>query len=67
MEKQHRMLIWFRYNHLPKKFQVISKPFHDLAVELDNSLKNGNEKTVAFRKLLEAKDAAVRAAVCPGQ
>ncbi len=65
---------FFAYSHLPPKLQLVSKPFCDLArtiVEGDNipdstvtmggPLPRNPERTVALRKLLEAKDAAVRA------
>lgn len=56
------VLQFFRYEHLPEKLQAISKPFCDLAfVVADGS--NNPETTVALRKLLEAKDAAVRASL----
>jgi hypothetical protein len=61
-----RMLKWFEYAHLPEKLQAISKPFGDLAHRLATDVPSGPERTVALRKLLEAKDAAVRAALNPG-
>lgn len=63
---KERMLKWFEYKHLPKELQAISKEFFILACEVSNTLAQGPEKTVALRKLLEAKDAAVRATVHPG-
>jgi hypothetical protein len=54
---------YFAYAHLPEKLQAVSKPIGDLAGHLDTTLPNGPEKSVALRKLLEAKDAAVRAAL----
>lgn len=60
------MLKWFAYDHLPQHLQSISKPFHDLASQIVNNIQGGAERTVALRKLLEAKDAAVRAVVHPG-
>jgi len=65
-EKIERMLKWFEYEHLPEHLQFISKPFHSIAYKLEQYLEPGPERTVAFRKLLEAKDAAVRAKVNPG-
>lgn len=56
------VLRYFAYAHLPPKLQVVSKPFHDLAHGLASTL-DGAEFTVALRKLLESKDAAVRAAM----
>lgn len=58
---EERMLKWFEFAHLPERLQAVSKPFHDLAHHLAGSLPPGPERTVAFRKLLESKDAAVRA------
>lgn len=61
-----RMARWFEWQHLPKELQDVSRPFSHLAAKLTNDLEPGPERTVALRKLLEAKDAAVRAAVHPG-
>ena len=60
------MLKWFAYGHLPSKFQAVSKPFGELALWIVSEIAPGPERTVALRKLLEAKDAAVRAVVAPG-
>lgn len=56
------VLQYFTYDHLPEHLQKISKPFTDLANEIADRTENP-ETTVALRKLLEAKDAAVRAAL----
>ena len=61
-----RMLKWFEYSHLPEHLQEVSKPFGDLATALCETVDGGPERTVALRKLLEAKDAAVRAKLNPG-
>lgn len=61
-----RMLKWFVCSHLPHELQAVSLPFCELATRIANTIEPGPERTVAFRKLLEAKDAAVRAAVTPG-
>lgn len=63
---EERMLKWFEFAHLPERLQAISKPFGILASELCEVVASGPERTVALRKLLEAKDAAVRAALNPG-
>lgn len=60
------MLKWFKYDHLPALLQATSKPFCLLAEQIASDLQPGPERTVALRKLLEAKDAAVRAALVPG-
>lgn len=57
------ILRYFVFEHLPPKLQVVSKPFSDLAFHVEDVLPHGPEKSVALRKLLEAKDAAVRAAL----
>ena len=56
------VLQFFRYNHLPPHLQPASKAFADLAVQVARGPQNP-ETTVALRKLLEAKDAAVRAVI----
>lgn len=57
------ILRYFHYKHLPEKLQGASKPFCDLAGHIVRTLPRNAERTVALRKLLEAKDAAVRANV----
>ena len=54
------ILQFFAYAHLPENLQAASKPFGDLATLIADGPQNA-EATVALRKLLEAKDAAVRA------
>jgi lipopolysaccharide biosynthesis regulator YciM len=56
------VLKFFEYAHLPPHLQAISKPFCELATAVAAQSDNA-ETTVALRKLLEAKDAAVRAAL----
>lgn len=57
------ILRYFEYAHLPRFLQNVSMPFAELADSLVTDLPNGPELTVALRKLLEAKDCAVRAAL----
>lgn len=52
---------YFEYEHLPPHLQEVSKPIGDLAKLMDAMLPNGPEKAVGLRKLLEVKDALVRA------
>lgn len=54
---------YFAHDHLPEPLRSVSEQFHSLAVILDEDLPNGAEKSTALRKLLEGKDAAVRAAL----
>lgn len=58
------LLRHFTYTHLPPKLQPISRPFCELAISIAwNDDLDGPELTMALRKLLEAKDCAVRAAL----
>jgi hypothetical protein len=52
---------FFAYAHLPEHLQAISRPFGEMAEHLVATLPRNVERTVALRKLLEAKDCAVRA------
>lgn len=54
---------FFAYAHLPPHLQEVSKPFGDLAEQIVATLPRNPERTKALNKLLEAKDAAVRAAL----
>jgi ferritin-like protein len=55
------MLQFFEYVHLPGHLADVSRPFRSLAHDLCATLPRNPERTVALRKLLEAKDCAVRA------
>lgn len=59
--KAEPMLQWFAFSHLPPHLQDASRPFAELAYTIVVSLPRNPERTVALRKLLEAKDAGVRA------
>jgi hypothetical protein len=60
-EKKEPILQLFRYTHLRYELQEISRPFSELAYELVENVPRNPERTVALRKLKEAKDAAVQA------
>lgn len=64
-----RMLQFFAWAHLPPHLQTISKPFGELAQQMVDTLPQNAERTAGLRKLLEAKDCAVRAQIYkePGQ
>lgn len=74
MDQEHIMQ-FFAYEHLPSHLQQISMPFCLVAYAIVGDprgqapalsgypLPRNPERTVALRKLLEAKDAAVRAAL----
>lgn len=55
------MLQFFEYAHLPEHLQEVSMWFGALAQSIVHRLPRNPERTVALRKLLEAKDCAVRA------
>jgi hypothetical protein len=58
------ILRFFHYAHLPPRLQAISKPFCELASAVFRSKPiPGQETAACLRKLLEAKDCAVRDAV----
>lgn len=54
---------FFTYEHLPPQLQAISKQCSLLAFYMINALPDGPELTAGLRKLLEAKDCFVRAAL----
>lgn len=59
------ILCFFEYEHLPEHLQEVSRPFCELARDMaeKHSEKGGAELTAGLRKLLEAKDCMVRAAL----
>lgn len=62
MNAHHANLLrYFSYSHLPEYLREVSAPFHDLAKRLaERGSNDPAEASVALRKLLESKDAAVR-------
>ena len=65
-ETEDRMIKWFAYDHLREPLKEVSFHFCELARTICSLVDQGPERTVALRKLLEAKDAAVRAKLHPG-
>jgi hypothetical protein len=59
------IMTYFEYGHLPPALQTISKPLGELAKYMDANIPDGAEKSAGLRKLLEAKDCLVRAALPP--
>lgn len=57
------LLGYFAYDHLPEYLQAVSRPCGELAAAMVDELPDGPELTAGLRKLLEAKDAFVRAAL----
>ena len=62
MKEFSGIMRYFAYKHLPEHLQAISKPLGELAIVM-SSLPDGPEKSAGLRKLLEAKDCFVRAAL----
>lgn len=60
------MIKWFEWDYLPDDLKQISESFSRLAQIVVQDIEPGPERTVVLRKLLEAKDAAVRAKLFPG-
>jgi hypothetical protein len=60
-EKPDHIEQFFAFEHLPDHLKEVSRPFAGLAQQIVTTLPRNPERTVALRKLLEAKDAAVRA------
>jgi hypothetical protein len=58
-----QLVRYFAWAHLPEALQAVSAPFGLLALQLLDVLPDNAELTTALRKLLEAKDCAVRAAL----
>lgn len=57
-----QILQYFDCDHLPPRLQEVARPFWELAYEMSGKLE-GPELTAGLRKLLEAKDCMVRAAL----
>lgn len=53
----------FTYAHLPARLQEVSRPFCELADSVADRAPNDPETTACLRKIMEAKDCAVRAAL----
>jgi len=62
MSDSNDVLQYFSYEHLSAELQTISEPFCKLAERLIVTLPDNRERLKALDKLLEAKEAAVRAA-----
>ncbi len=61
-----KIMQFFKYEHLPEPLAGASKPFCLLAGVLATSWPQNEETELALRKLLEAKDCAVRALLVKG-
>ena len=64
MPEDNDILRFFDYEDLPENLQAVSRPFNDLAYEMMAIDGLDPEEALAgMRKLLEAKDCFVRAAL----
>ena len=61
LDQDEPIMKYFHYSHLPEKLQRVSKMFHDVAHDMVMTLPRNAERSAGLRKLLEAKDCAVRA------
>ena len=61
--QKYPILKFFKFEHLPEKLQDVSKPFSVLAHNMAENLPQNAETSAGLRKLLEAKDCAVRSMV----
>lgn len=59
----NRMMKWFEGAHLSKPLNDLVCEVRELAEKMDERLAESAEKTTGLRKLLEAKDCFVRAAI----
>ena len=57
------ILAFFKFDHLPEKLRAVSEPFCLLALKMVEMLPPSAERSAGLRKLLEAKDCAVRASL----
>lgn len=57
------MLQFFEHEHLRADLRAVSQPFGELAQQLVADLPRNPERTICLRRLLEAKDAAIRSRV----
>jgi len=62
-EPTEHILQFFAFAHLPPAMQEVSRPFGDLAQRIVDTTLSNPQRGVALQKLLEAKDAAVRAVI----
>ncbi len=54
---------YFVYEHFPPHLQEVSRAIYRTAIKMESELPAGPEKSAGLRKLLEAKDCFVRAAI----
>lgn len=60
-EPNEAIMQFFTFDHLPEDLKPMSRAFAELAAHVLKTAPRGPERSTALRKLLEGKDAAVRA------
>jgi hypothetical protein len=63
LSEQYPALRWFATDHLPEYLVRVVEAFRGLAYATARETVRSSEVSVAIRKLVEAKDAAVRAEI----
>lgn len=61
--KRDDIMKYFEYKHLSPEKAEISRPFCELAEWIHSTLPRNAERSTALRKLIEAKDCAVRTVI----
>lgn len=65
MAENEPLLHWFNHDDLPDPQREVAAIFDVAAHELVEATHANPDRTIALRKLLEARDAAIRARVAP--
>ena len=60
-QQEDFIMQFFGWEHLRPELQEVSRPFGELAQWMTANLPRNPERSTALRRLLEAKDCAVRA------
>jgi hypothetical protein len=63
MTKSPHVLQFFTFAHLPEPLQEVSRRFATMAHHVVDNLPDNPQRELALQLLLQAKDAAVRAAL----
>ncbi len=66
MNQTDSILVFFTFGHLPPNLQEASRPFMEHALTIEKTVAPGPQRAYALQRLLEAKDAVVRATLHPG-
>lgn len=57
------MIKFFTVDHLPPQLKGIASAYQDLAEEIIMRVPAGEQRKIALQKLLESKDATIRAII----